>query len=157
MTRRVRMVACAPLGWLAVTLISVFALAPWWNIVGDVVVTWNVVGVFGLVLTLPGALVVLIASTSLDTRAGRWFTTAGFAVLLAFCAWMMVVTFDGLNSAPRQYDDPSMVPKLTTTEQLVFTTPYVLYIGLIAWVLLVMWRRPSASASTRHAPPRANE
>ena len=157
MRRRARMVACAPLAWLAVTLISAFALAPWWNDVGDVVVTWNVVGAFGLILTLPGAVVVLVASTALDTRAGRWFTTVGFAVLLAFGAWMMLVTVDEFNSAPRRYDEPSMIPELTTAEQLVFTTPYVLYIGLIVWVLLLMWRRPLVSALTRHAPSSANE
>lgn len=145
--RRVRIVACAPLVWLVATLVSTFLLAPWWDLIGDVVVTWNVIGVFGLILTLPGALVVWIASSALHVRGDRWFAAGGFAILLTFCAWMITSSIYEIAAPPKQFDDPSMVPELTVAEQLIFTIPYVVVTIAIVWVLFALWRGVSSRES----------
>ncbi|OUS95094.1 hypothetical protein [Rhodococcus sp. NCIMB 12038] len=78
------------------------------TMIGDVLVTWNLFGIFGLVVTVPVTMVALFGAAALKQqfRFGRWLVSLGsVAAVIVFAALAYGIVAETVS--PDEWRDPN--------------------------------------------------
>lgn len=145
-SRRGAIVGLLPLLWWSLTLLA-GALGIWYEVAGDVIVTWNLLGAVGLVLVVPGGIISVIGSGKLGSsstfRRGRTLFSLGLALVMSFCLLAIGGSIQEYLASPEQRDPNSWSPVLNRVEQLFVVVPYTIMLAAMASFLVGLWRRNS--------------
>ncbi|NMM92466.1 hypothetical protein B2J88_50955 [Rhodococcus sp. SRB_17] len=139
-------VGLLPLLWWSLTLLA-GALGVWYEVAGDVIVTWNLLGAVGLMLVVPGGIISLIGSGKLGSsstfRRGRTLAAVGLALVMSFCLLAISGSIQEYLAPPARRDPNSWSPVLSSGEQLLVVVPYAIMLAVMVSVVVGLWRRSS--------------
>lgn len=142
-TARVAGVALVPLLLLGCSLLGGLIEDNRGTMIGDVLVTWNLVGVFGALVFVPVMVVSLAGAGALAWRFrfGRWLASIGSGAMVLLAS---AVVYGGVAEAvaPPQWRDPnSWAPPLSPATAAIFVVPYLAVAAANVSVVLRLWRR----------------
>lgn len=144
---RVAVVGLLPLLWWSLTLLA-GALGVGYEVAGDVIVTWNLLGAVGLILVIPGGIITLIGSGKLKSsstfRRGRALAAVGLALVMSFCLLAISVSIQEYLAPLARRDPNSWSPVLSSREQLLVVVPYTLMLAAMVSVFVRLCRRGSS-------------
>ncbi|WP_280356466.1 hypothetical protein [Nocardia otitidiscaviarum] len=135
-------VALLPVLLLACSIPGALVMNDFDTSAGDVLATWNVAGVFGLLFYGPTMAVSLYAALVLEQnlRTGRWLATVGSAgtvLVFGFLAYGIVSE----AVAPEMRDPYGWAPVLSPFAASLAVAPYVAIVLANAYVVVRLWRR----------------
>lgn len=148
----VRWVALLPVIVLGVSIPTGLFLANSGTVVGDVVATWMLLGIFGLVIFVPVTTLSLLGAAVFDNRnvrVGRWFASVGAVAATVFYAYLAFVVIEEA-AVPEMRDPNSWNPQLTPVTALLVVVPYIAGAAGNVYVVGRLWRqaRPSTPVPT---------
>ncbi|MFE5701642.1 hypothetical protein [Rhodococcus koreensis] len=115
------------------------------TMIGDVLVTWNLFGIFGLVVTVPVTMVALFGAAALKQqfRFGRWLASLGSAAaVIVFAALAYGIVAETVS--PDEWRDPnSWAPVLSPSAAVLVLVPYFAITVANTYVIGRLWKRPA--------------
>ncbi len=141
-TAWVTWVALLPILLLVVS-VPAAAIADSSGTIGDVIATWHLDGMIGLVVVVPAMMVSLLGAGALKEqfRFGRRLASLGSAVaVLVFAAFV----YDGIAEAvsPDEWRDPySWAPVLSPFAAFLVVVPYFAFTVANVYVIGRLWKR----------------
>ncbi|WP_032402323.1 hypothetical protein [Rhodococcoides fascians] len=137
---------------LGVSIPTGLFLANSGTVVGDVVATWMLLGIFGLVIFVPVTTLSLLGAAVFDNRnvrVGRWFASVGAVAATVFYAYLAFVVIEEA-AVPEMRDPNSWNPQLTPVTALLVVVPYIAGAAGNVYVVGRLWRqaRPSTPVPT---------
>lgn len=146
-SRRMVLTSVLPLLWWALSLLA-GVLGIRYDAVGDLIVTWNLIGAVGSILVVPAGAFALIGGSALhssdQSRKGRILGTVGLALSMSFCLLACTSVLEAHRSPTARPDPTSWSPALSSNELLVVAVPYVIMLAVMAGAVVRLWRRESA-------------
>ncbi|MFG1781389.1 hypothetical protein ACGFIU_03050 [Rhodococcus oryzae] len=138
-------VALLPLMLLVVSLLGAFVEDNRGSWVGDVLVMWNLIGIFGLVVSLPLVVVSLIGAAVLPSKfhLGRWLSSLGSSAMMLVAGALVVGAIADLTTPPEYRDPNSWAGPLSLLGTALFVVPYLVIIAANTFVLVCLWKRPA--------------
>lgn len=115
------------------------------TMIGDVLVTWNLVGVFGALVFLPVVVVSLVGAGVLawQFRFGRWLASIGSAAMVLLASALVYGMVADVVDPPEWRDPYSWAPPLTPLTVTIFVAPFLAIAAANVYVVLRLWKRAS--------------
>lgn len=131
-------VTLAPILWLPITVVAAM-IGPWWTVTGGVIVTWNWLGFFGLLLTVPGSILTIPNTrNSLDNNTYRRSVIAGLVLTSTLCILVTAQSAAAIVD-PAEENPESWLPHLSSTENLVLALPYAAILAAALSLIVTVW------------------
>ncbi|OZC73648.1 hypothetical protein CH251_14040 [Rhodococcus sp. 06-462-5] len=127
------------------------------TVVGDVVATWMLLGVFGLVIFVPVTTLSLLGAAALNShnfRVGRWLASVGAVSGTLFYAYLAFVVI-AEAVVPEMRDPNSWGPQFTPVTALLVVVPFIAGAAANVYVVGRLWRqaRPSTAGADGRVRP----
>ncbi|MBF6181338.1 hypothetical protein [Nocardia otitidiscaviarum] len=135
-------VALLPVLLLACSILGALVMNDFDTSTGDVLATWNVAGVFGLLFYGPAMAVSLYAALVLEQnlRTGRWLASVGSAgTVLVFGFLGYTIVSEAV--APEMRDPYGWAPVLSPFTASLAVAPYIAIVLANSYVVVRLWRR----------------
>ncbi|WP_182263124.1 hypothetical protein [Rhodococcus sp. UFZ-B548] len=113
------------------------------TLIGDVLGTWNLVGIFGLVVFVPVVTVSLFGAGALaqQFRFGRLLASIGSVAMALVVAATVIGAVADVVGPPQRRDPNSWSVPLSPFATALFVIPYLVIAVLNVYVVIRLWRR----------------